>query len=51
MPTLARIKISGFFGGLRGLSKKLIRVLDGLGGFRFKKHFIEKIRIIFFITI
>jgi uncharacterized membrane protein required for colicin V production len=51
MPTLAVIKISGFFGGLRGLSKQKIRVLgglEGLGGFRFKKHFIEKIQDHFF---
>jgi hypothetical protein len=45
MPTLAGIKLSRFFGGLRGLSKKKIKVLgglEGLGDFRFKKHFIEK---------
>jgi len=51
---MARIQISRFLGGLGGLSKKQIRVLgglEGLGGFTFKKHFTEKIKISFFITI
>jgi hypothetical protein len=47
MPTMARIQILGFLGGLGGLSKNKIRVLGGLeelGGFTFKKHFTEKIK-------